>query len=118
MKYKIQTLDRRHAYHQLFNYYIGFSRSMWREQGPLDFARCQKWFVDTYGWSAEVQIYSDIQDWKDLAKLSLTKIDTDLTEVCNPKWSWSNSVNNQYRIYVASAAELSFFCLAHPLTGN
>ncbi len=117
MKYKIQRLDRRHAYHQLFDYYISFSRTMWHDQGPLNFSRCQKWFIDTYGWSAEVQIYTDIKDWSYRSAVlpKSATVDTDLSTVCNPNWSWSNSVNNQYRIYVASDAELSFFCLSHPV---
>jgi hypothetical protein len=120
MKYKIQKLEKRHSYHGLFQYYIGFSKSMWQDKGPLHFSRCQLWFIKTYGWSAEVPIYVKINTWCDINQTVMfgvnsksSKKETD--ELSNPHWSWTNGIGDQSRIYVASEAELAFFCLSWPI---
>lgn len=118
MKYIIQKLDGRHSYNKLFQYYIGFHASMSINQGPLNFSRCQKWFFQTYGWSAEIRTYSSILHWyKQSQNLNYIRpINLEpLPDDCNKYWSWTIGVADQYRIYVASEQELSFFCLANPV---
>jgi hypothetical protein len=125
MKYKIQKLDGRHSYHHLFQYYIGFSRSMWQSQGPMNFSECQLWFLKTYGWSAEVPVYVEILEWHNINQYSMFRHNptrknassgvASTPELCNPHWSWTNGIGDQYRIYVASDVELTFFCLSVPL---
>jgi|VirMetMinimDraft_7_1064189.scaffolds.fasta_scaffold13668_5 hypothetical protein len=124
MKYKIQKLDGRHSYHHLFQYYIGFSKSMWQDQGPLDFSESHLWFLKTYGWSAEVPVYIEILEWYNIKQYAMFRsvssrpyplVDSKIPELCNPYWSWTNGIGDQYRIYVASDVELTFFCLSLPL---
>lgn len=120
MKYTIQRLDGRHSYHKLFEYYIGFPLAM---PGPLDFSRAQKWFFQTYGWSAEIRMYHKIYDWDCnrnqlqpfLTKSLVNNNQNKISEYCNPHWSWTNNAEYIYRIYVSSEKELSFFCLANPV---
>ena len=119
MKYTIQKLDGRFSYNQDFKYYIGFSKRMSHGHGPLQFTQVQKWFVDTYGWSAEIVQWTDIRSWysKSVPMMAVkggwVKPNTeDLPVECNPIWSWSNSYED-LRIYVKSDAELAFFQLAH-----
>lgn len=122
MKYKIQQLDKRHSYHYLFRYYIGFPTSMSQGLGPLEFTRATKWFTETYGWSAEIQMYDKIMDWVHLgqrkqgfASMVANSQIKEKPPECNPHWSWTNGVGSEYRIYVASDSELSFFCLKYPV---
>jgi hypothetical protein len=130
MKYTIQRLDGRYSHKDLFQYYIGFSTRMSHDQGPLCFNQVQKWFTETYGWSAEVRQYADILNWAQTTnnismtmhkkfgnhpmfrQNSLSRVD--VPDCCNPLWSWTNSFED-LRIYVKSDAELSFFCLAFPV---
>ena len=131
MKYTIQRLDGRHSYNHLFEYYIGFGNRMSNNQGPLNFAHVQKWFTETYGWSAEIRQYSDILEWtrvnNSVSIAMRQKFGThplfkqrpsqlkDMPSICNPIWSWTNGYND-LRIYVQSDQELVFFQLASPLT--
>lgn len=87
-------------------------------QGPLRFNQAQKWFTDTYGWSAEVRQYDEIVKWntKSVPLMRakggwISPMPEDLPDVCNPHWSWTN-VYGDLRIYVATDKELSFFQLA------
>jgi hypothetical protein len=130
MKYTIQLLDGRYSYNQLFEYYIGFSNRMSREQGPLYFTLVQKWFTETYGWSAEVKLYADILQWTKFYNSTSVNMYKkfgshpllnqnpptlqDTPSICNSHWSWTNSYDD-LRIYVASDKELTFFQLAHPI---
>lgn len=121
MIYTINKMDGRFSYRNWFEYYIGFSGNMY---GPVQFNQALKWFTDSYGWSAEVKQYANIHKWfamnRQLGVMSrqfsqtarpFFPVDIDIAEICSPQWSWSNSSNTQYRIYVASDAELSFFQL-------
>jgi hypothetical protein len=129
MKYTIQRLDGRHTHKNLFQYYIGFSTRMSNEQGPLNFTLAQKWFTETYGWSAEIRQYADIIEWYNITnsihgivrrKFSGHPLfknlgsTSDIPEVCNPKWSWTNGYND-LRIYVATDKELSWFQLSNKM---
>lgn len=122
MKYTVQRLDGRFSYRKWFDYYIGFSGRMSSHHGPLEFTRAQKWFFDTYGWSAEIRIWSDIHKWTTQTNtvqrtirpyIPATGILPQLPPECNPHWSWTNGYDD-LRIYVAGEKELSFFLLAHP----
>ena len=129
MKYTIQRLDGRHTHKNLFQYYIGFSNRMSNNHGPLNFTLAQKWFIETYGWSAEVRQYADILEWfniKNTINVAMRQkfsghplfknpsSTSDIPEACNSKWSWTNGYND-LRIYVASDKELSWFQLSNKM---
>ena len=123
MKYNVKKLDARYSYNNLFDYCIEFYPTMSAWRGPEAFTQAQQWFVDTYGWSADVRLWAEllgpksIRLWAELNKWRGWggKITTqlDLSEYCNPLWSYSIE-NANLRIYVASEKELMFFQLAHP----
>ena len=126
MKYTIQRLDGRFTYRDWFQYYIGFSQNMSNNQGPLNFDHCLQWFIQTYGWSAEIRQYADMHRWvgmnQSMTQQMIRKFGNnhplsisaapDLPTSCNPYWSWTNGYND-LRIYVKSDQELSFFQLAN-----
>jgi hypothetical protein len=122
MKYEIHKLDKRYRYDAWFKYYIGFGSRMSVNRGPENFNRIQKWFIDTYGWSAEVRQYEEMYDWHLPIRPVMMSVKggwvrpapKTLPEYCNPSWSWTNGYDD-LRIYIASDKELSFFQLAHPL---
>jgi hypothetical protein len=125
MHYKINRLDGRHSYRDSFQYYIEFSASMTQKQGPVHFNRCMTWFINTYGWSAEIRQYHGVTKWIRNSQLVSNQFATqrlaqgilsDTPEFCNPNWSWSNGMGTGLRIYLASDKELGFFTLAHPIT--
>jgi hypothetical protein len=74
------------------------------------FAQAQKWFFETYGWSAEIRQYSEIVKWIKTSNQFVNPTPVAVPEECNPYWSWTNGYNN-LRIYVKSGAELNFFQL-------
>jgi hypothetical protein len=113
MQYQVTKLDGRYRYHRLFQYQIAFSDRMAMNQGPLHFATAQMWFFNTYGWSAEVRQYDDIRTYVDKANQWLGNA-LPMPGCINPQWSWTNGINHQCRIYVATDRELSFFMMAHP----
>jgi hypothetical protein len=122
MKYSLQKLDGRHSYHRFFQYYIGFSNSMSNNKGPECFSCAQRWFFQTYGWSAEIRQWNDIHRWYNKSVPFMTgrpiawatPTPDNLPDECNPSWSWTNAYNN-LRIYVATPRELAFFQLAFPV---
>lgn len=124
MKYKTYKLDGRYRYRSWFEYYIGFSGRMSDNQSPIEFNRALRWFISTYGWSAEVRQYEDMYSWS-VVKAPMMAVKGGfarpkpgkLPEDCNEHWSWSN-VNQELRIYVASDKELAYFQLAHPCTNQ
>lgn len=122
MKYQIHQLDGRHSYRELFQYYLRFSGSMNQNHGPLQFNQAMAWCIQTYGWSAEIREYNKISRWcvtgnmirqQPFSARLAQGILTELPMCCNPKWSWSNRMGDDLRIYLASDAELGFFQLAH-----
>jgi hypothetical protein len=119
MKYEIAKLDGRFTYRDLFEYYIKFSNSMTRGQGPLHFNSVLEWFRDTYGWSAEIRQYSNMMNWNTASRNVMnqfpkaTGILGELPDCCNSHWSWTNGYDD-LRIYVASDRELNFFLLRWP----
>ena len=123
MKYQIQKLDRRYRYDAWFEYYIGFSGRMSVGRGPEQFNCAQRWFIDTYGWSAEVKQYEEMYHWNlPLRPAPMISVKggwvrprpKQLPLDCNPYWSWTNCYDD-LRLYVKSDAELSFFQLKFPL---
>ena len=121
MMYIIRQMDQRHTHHQYFKYYIGFPGGMAHNEGPLMFCRAQQWFTNAYGWSAEVRMYRKIHDWYTnyvAAKkwsIAAPAGQDSIPVECNPLWSWTNGIDGEYRIYVATQQELTLFCLAHPV---
>jgi len=122
MKYKLQRMDGRHSYRRWFQYYIGFRSSMNYDQGPIQFAQVQRWFFNTYGWSAEIRQWADIYRWTAMGLQTSVRpyytedeVMKNLPDVCNPSWSWTNGTGNDLRIYLAGDPELAFFQLAHPI---
>ena len=122
MKYEIVKLDGRFTYRDLFGYCIKFSNRMAVDQGPLKFNDAIKWFVETYGWSAEIRDYSKMLKWTAQNTQwmgSLRRLQTasgileEIPTHCNPYWSWTNGYDD-LRIYVKSAAEINFFQLKWP----
>lgn len=113
MKYKIQRLDRRFSYQGVFSHCIKFGGHMALDQGPLCFAQVQKWFADSYGWSAEIRQYMDILAYANHMRSWANPATVPDTDVCNPHWSWTNGYDD-LRIYVKSEQELDFFLLRWP----
>jgi hypothetical protein len=120
MKYKIHRLDGRFSYRKWFGYYIGFTGGMANGQGPLHFNDALKWFMETYGWSAEIREYAKMHAWTISSTTwalgnyhsAAAGILEKLPDHCNPHWSWTNGYDD-LRIYVATDAELAFFQLKH-----
>lgn len=118
MKYEIIRLDGRFTYRDLFGYAIKFSNRMAVDHGPLQFYDALQWFMETYGWSAEIRDYSKMQKWTRQATtwMGSTRLQStqgvleQLPDHCNPHWSWTNGYDD-LRIYVATEKELNFFQL-------
>lgn len=122
MKYEIHRLDGRYRYRSWFEYYIGFGSRMSLNRGPENFNHVHQWFINTYGWSAEVRQYEDIYSWSASSAPMMAvkggwskRIPKDLPRDCNAHWSWTNGYDD-LRIYIKSDAELAFFQLAHPIS--
>jgi hypothetical protein len=88
------------------------------DQGPLHFTTVQRWFTETYGWSAEIRQWADIYRWIGMSLQTNARpwytdeeVLENLPDVCNPAWSWTNGTNNDLRIYIAGDQELSLFKL-------
>lgn len=113
MKYEIQRLDGRFTYRDLFQYTIKWPNRMSNRQGPINFTRVQKWFSDTYGWSAEVRQYADIRSWVETNNRFMKGQAVEMPEECSKHWSWTNGYED-LRIYVATDRELNFFQLRWP----
>ena len=118
MRYVIQRLDGRYSYRDWFEYYLGFSNHMSNRQGPEHYNNALKWFMETYGWSAEIRQYHKIMQWNGSMVINqlINRPGATMTrsQHCNPNWSWTNSFGD-LRIYVATDQELAFFQLAHPV---
>lgn len=122
--YKIHKLDSRYNFHQYFAYYIGFSHTTPQTKASLAFWRAQRWFSETYGFSAEIHSWDEIRRsaqfsqrsgmWRKtiLSQAWIEEIDAD--DVLNIAWSWSiGREAKDYRIYCASDREVAFFKLAY-----
>lgn len=112
-KYTVHKLDRRHRFCDKFEYYVSFKSRMAGSGGPMLFNSALQWMIQTWGWSAEIDQYVEIENWADLCNFRQgTKYD--IPPECNPRWSWTNRFED-LRIYFVSDAELAFFQLAHPV---
>jgi hypothetical protein len=122
MKYSVVNLDKRFSFNQWFQYYLDFPNSMSDSEGVLNYNRSLQWFIQTYGWSAEVRQYADMHKWatrfiplmRAKGRVYPTTSTHNLPKECNPQWSWSNGYNN-LRIYLATDKELAFFQLSFPV---
>ena len=113
MRYEIQRLDGRFNYRHLFQYTVKWSNRMSNKNGPLHFTRAQRWFVDTYGWSAEIRQYVQIRQWVLTSNQLLKGTPNEVPKECSEYWSWTNGYDD-LRIYVATDRELNFFQLRWP----
>ena len=77
--------------------------------GVLDFDRARRWFTEKYGWSQDVELQAEMHRNKRLHQESYEPDDI------NPRWAFLSKYDD-YRIYVATEQELSFFILSHPKT--
>ena len=108
MKYQVTKLDLRFSHSSSFDYVLEFSKNTWGNgTGVLDFDRARRWMSRTYGWSQDVETRSSIK--------RLESVRPDVTvqaEDMNRHWAYSVAYKD-YRIYLASDKELTFFQLAH-----
>ena len=100
MMYHIVLLNGRNSWSKIYRYTIEFPKGDY-SSGVLEFDRARRWFNQTYGWSQDVQTQDDI-------RIGCGGNHEDL----NLLWAYSTQYRN-YRIYVLSDRELSFFVLAH-----
>jgi hypothetical protein len=115
MKYKIVKLDGRWSYRKHFEYAVIFSGRMSNSQGPMQFAEAQKYFFDTYGWSAEIRQWADIREYHQNVWNYIKPTPPGIMPDCvNPYWSWTNGYED-LRIYVKSQQELTLFRLKYPV---
>jgi len=107
MRYEVTKLDRRHSWYAQFAYMLEFSKSTWKGTGVLDFDRARRWFTTNYGWGQDVEVRSEL--------LRVQQHHAELFEPddINDAWAFSAKYND-YRIYVATDKELSWFLLCHP----
>ncbi len=113
-KYKIVKLDGRWSFRSFFDYAIIFHNRMSMNQGPVQFAEAQKYFFDTYGWSAEIRQWADIREHIMHVSKWVTPGVTIMPDCVNPYWSWTNGYDD-LRIYVKSPQELTLFQLKYPV---
>jgi hypothetical protein len=85
-------------------------------RGPEHFTQVQRWFFETYGWSAEIRQYAEIRQWITTNNRVFKGTPTQLPDSCNEYWSWTNGYDD-LRIYVKSDKELNFFLLRWPCEG-
>jgi hypothetical protein len=108
MKYQVTKLDGRFSHSGVFNYMLEFSKNTWGNgTGVLDFDRARRWMSRTYGWSQDVETRSAIRRLESI-RPDVTVQDEDI----NLHWAYSVAYKD-YRIYLKSGKELTFFQLAH-----
>jgi len=106
MKYEYQLLDNRHSHRHRFKYMIRFPKHH-HGTGVLDFDRARRWFTDKYGWSQDVELQGE------MAKNRRQHPEAYQPDEINPHWAFLSKYDD-YRIYVVSDQEMSFFILSHP----
>jgi hypothetical protein len=102
MQYQVTKLDARYSYSQDFKYMLEFSKDSWLGTGVLNFDRCRRWFNEKFGWSQDVETRSAVLRASDFEPSDY-----------NQKWAYSAKYR-EYRIYVATDAELNWFIMSHP----
>lgn len=113
MNYKIVKLDRRHTGYMHFENAIDIiAESKWVGiNSPyvraIDFQRCRNWFWQTYGPSADYDIWLTCQ--------VLPSTDEAKADFAVKNWAWETGFG-KHRIFISDAAALTHFLLAHPRT--
>ncbi len=107
MKYQVTRLDGRFSHSGVFNYMLEFSKNTWAGTGVLDFDRARRWMNRTYGWSQDVETRSAIRRLE--SECDYVAVEA---EDMNQHWAYSVAYKD-YRIYLKSEKELTFFQLAH-----
>jgi len=107
MQYQVTKLDRRHSWCAQFAYMLEFSKNTWAGTGVLDFDRARRWMNLTYGWSQDVETRTALLKRR-MYPLNNSVQDEDI----NLHWAYSVAYKD-YRIYLVSEKELTFFQLAH-----
>lgn len=91
---------------------LEFSKSTWKGTGVLDFDRARRWMNQNWGWSQDVETRSNLlQRRMDPGNTAVQ--DEDI----NQHWAYSVQYND-YRIYLTSDKELSWFQLSHPVVNG
>ena len=75
--------------------------------GVLDYDRACRWFVEHFGWAADVEVQVAMRHHRSYNPHLHTDAD------CNEHWATCSKYND-YRIYIKSAKELEWFLLANP----
>ena len=107
MKYEVVKLNGRHAHVVEYAFSIEFSKSVNWGTGVLDFDRSRRWFNDHFGWS------QDVEEQVHMRRNKCAFDDSYKPHDINPVWAYSAKYMN-YRIYVASEKEVSWYILCHP----
>jgi len=126
MNYRIAKLDGRWNYHSFFAFAVIFSPNI-PDPGErigdkgmllkfvLDFTTAQEYFLNTYGWSAEVRQWVDIYNYYKFKNGGpYFSPESEMPKCVNMYWSWTNGFND-LRIYVKSEKELTLFRLKYPI---
>jgi hypothetical protein len=117
MNYEITKLDKRHSWHDQFQYMIEFKRDRDRtyfgsgfrnNTGVLEFDRSRRWFNEKFGWSQDVETRSAIIKSAPLKELP---------DAFNELWAYSIRYDD-YRIYVKDEATINWFVLSHSTTNH
>ena len=107
MKYQVTKLDHRYSHRGSFAYVLEFSKNTWPGTGVLDFDRARRWMNRTWDWGQDVETRTAIKRCK-MLNPDVAIQDADI----NQHWAYSVAYKD-YRIYLASEKELTFFQLAH-----
>ena len=100
MNFKVTKLDRRHAWHEQFQYMLTFNKMnyVWHNETPgvLAFDSMCQWLTDSFGWSQNV---------KTRQKLKVVNKTVELNQqgTINEHWSYSTDYDD-FRIYLDEQA--------------
>ena len=112
MNYKIVTLDRRHTGYMHFENAIDvMANKRWAgDTSPymqaIEFQICRNWFWQTYGPSADYDIW---------LKAQALPAGVDKSLIAVKDWAWETGFG-KHRIFISDAAALTHFILANPKT--
>jgi len=88
---------------------IEFSKGHWIGTGVLGFDRARRWFTTNYGWGQDVEVRSELLQSRQHHAEEFEPDDI------NSTWGFSAKYKD-YRIYIATDKELSWFLLCHPIS--
>ncbi len=106
MRYKVTKLDKRYAWSDDFAWCLEFTRSEWKGTGVLDFDHARRWMTNAWGWS------QDVETMHAMARELNRRVES-WDGFINKHWAYAVQYKD-YRIYLKSDAELSWFQVAHP----